>query len=236
MAYLIAHLKVDPQAADITPSVEAAAAALKTQNEDWTSKRHAVEEAQAGLVSADEILHNVVRAAHNVILDDVGHTRHSPKFLTYFPRGLAVVIRVPYVDELRTVRALAERCTQDPSPKIQEQAGLLRTAADQVNAAFDRRSEALVAESASYGQLQVQKLATIETCRSAGYRLAELYPNDWDRVRSYFRRIYHRSRSAATAVEETTPGKEETTPATATAATATPVAPALVLAPAGANP
>jgi hypothetical protein len=131
MAYLIAHLKIDPQAADITPSVEAAAAALKTQNEDWTGKRHAVEEAQAGLVGADEILHNVVRAAHNVILDDVGHTRHSPRFLTYLPRGLAVVIRVPYVDELRTVRALAERCAQDTSPKIQEQAGLLRAAADQ---------------------------------------------------------------------------------------------------------
>ncbi len=222
MAYLIAHLKADPQAAELAPNVEAASTALKTQNEDWNSKHHAVEEAQTGLENVDETLHNVVRTAHHVILDDVGYNRRAPKFLTYFSRGLVAIFKAPYVDELLAVRSLAERCAQDPSPKVQEQAGLLRAAADQMNAAFERRAEALVAESASYGQLQVQKLQTIDTCRRTGYRLAELYPDERDRVRSYFRQIYRRPHPTA-------PTAGEPTPATGTAANAAPVGPSLVL-------
>ena len=86
------------------------------------------------------------------------------------------------------VRSLIQRCAQDTSPRIQEQATALQAAVDQMDAAFVRRAEAHANEGAAYGQLQVQKLQSIEVCRRAGNRLAELYPNQQDRVRSYFRR------------------------------------------------
>lgn len=70
-----------------------------------------------------------------------------------------------------------------------------------------------MAEAASFGLLQVEKLAAIETSRRVGHRLAELYPSERDRVRSYFRRMYRRARRA-------TPTAVEPTAETATAANA----------------
>jgi hypothetical protein len=229
MNYLIAHLMADPQAADIALGVEAASAALKTQSEDWNLKRRAVEEAQTGLTNVEEALRNVVRAAHNVILNDVGHTRRSSKFLTYFPRGLSPFVSVSYVDGLRAARSLADLCTQDTSPKIQEQAALLQAAADQMSSAYERRAAAQVAETVSYSRLQVQKLLAIDACRSAGYRLSELYPNNRDRVGTYFRRVYRRPRPAV-------PGAGEPTPAADTGAKAPPAEPALVVTSTAATP
>jgi hypothetical protein len=49
LAYLTAHLKADAQAKEIVSDVEAESATLKTQIEDWSSKRHAVQETQTGL-------------------------------------------------------------------------------------------------------------------------------------------------------------------------------------------
>jgi hypothetical protein len=223
MAYLIAHLKADPQAAELASNVEASAAALKTQTETWNSDRHTVEEAQTRLENVTEDLHDVVRVARNAILEDVHHSRRSPKFLTYFPRGLAAIFRAPYADQLRAVRSLAERCAQDPSPKIQDQAGLLQVAADRMHAAYETRLDALVAESTSYGQLQVQKIQSIHTCRETGYRLAGLYPDDRDRVRSCFRLVYRRRRARELAEEGPTPGTETGTEAGEAPAVAAPV-------------
>ena len=228
LAYLMANLKADPRAAEFAPNLEAASEGLRTQTEDWSSKHHTVRETQTGLGIVDETLLNIVRTAHDVILDDLRHNRRAPRFLTYFPRGLVAITRASYQDQLTAVRSLAQRCAQDPSPKIQEQAGLLQAAVDQMDAAFARRAEALAAESSAYGQLQVQKLAAIETCRRVGYRLAELYPDERDRVRSYFRKTYRRPRP-------TTPTAGEPTPETGTAASSAPVAPTLALSPAGSD-
>lgn len=253
LSYLIAHLNADPAAAPFAPDPEAGYAALKAQNEDWSSKRFTMKEAQTALANADETLNNVVRTAQAVILDDLRHNRRSPRFLTYFPRGLVAFTRASYQDQLTAVRSLAQRCAQDPNPKIREQAATLDAAADRVGAAFVRRSEALVSESTAYGQLQVQKLATIDTCRRVGYRLAELYPNEPDRVRSYFRKTYRRPSPAAPAAGEptatagaattgtaatgaTTTGSGTTgTTATETAPKVTAAGPALVLTSAGVN-
>jgi hypothetical protein len=131
-----------------------------------------------------------------VILDDLGYNRRSPRFLTYFPRGLVAFTRAPYLDQVTAVRSLARRCSQDSNARVREQAGRLQAAADEMDAAFARRAKALVAEAASFGQLQVEKLATIEICRRAGHRLTELYPYQRDRVRSYFRKVYRRPRAA----------------------------------------
>jgi hypothetical protein len=208
--------------------VEAVSVALRTQSEEWNLHRHGVQETQRGLTHVSEALCNVVRAAHAVILDDLGYNRRSPRFLTYFPRGLVAFTRAPYLDQLTAVRSLAQRCVQDSSPRVREQSGLLHAVADRMDAAFARRAEALVAESASFGQLQVEKLAAIETCLRAGYRLAELYPHERDRVRSYFRKTYRRARPTAVTVGESTPE-------IATAASAAPVPPTLVLTSAAAN-
>mgnify|MGYP001209273888 CR=1 FL=1 len=216
LAYLVTCLKADPQAAEFAPNAEAAAVALQAQSEDWQLHRHGAQETRTGIRIAGESISNVVRTAQHVILDDLRHNRRTPTFLTYFPLGLLAFTRTSHVDQLTAVRTLARQCTQDPSPKIREQGGLLHAAADQMNSAFARRSEALVAATASYGRLQVQKLQAIETCRRVGYRLAELYPNEWVRVRSYFRPIYHRPRSA-------TPAAGKPAPQTATAANVVPV-------------
>ena len=194
LAHLAACLKADPQATALVPDVEAGFVALRTQSEEWDLNRHVVQETQKGLGNVSESLCNVVRAAHAMILDDLGYNRRSPRFLTYFPRGLVAYTRASYLDQLTAVRSLALRCAQDPNPRIQDQAGRLQAAADQMDAAFARRARALVAEAASFGQLQVEKLATVETCRRVGHRLTELYPYQRDRVRSYFRRIYRRPR------------------------------------------
>jgi hypothetical protein len=194
MAYLIAHLRADPRAAGLAADVEAAVDVLKIRSEEWSSSRHEVVKAQSALGNVEESFHNAVRNARHAILQDVGHRRDSPKFLTYFPRGLAVLFKRPYAERLRAVRSLAERCAQDPSPKVQDQAGLLRAAAEQMHAACESRDDALVAESAAYGQLQIQKLASIDMCRRTGHRLTELYPREVDRVRSYFRWIERRTR------------------------------------------
>jgi hypothetical protein len=195
LAYLVAHLKADPQAADLAPNAQAASEALKARSEDWNSKHHGAVEAQAGLENAAEVLHEVVLTARDVILKDLKHNRRAPKFMTYFPRGLAAITRATYLDQLIAVRSVAERCAQDPSPEVREQASVLRAAADTMDAAFARRAAARVAESASYGQLQVQKLQAIDACRRAGHRLTELYPDERDRVRSFFRQPHRKQRS-----------------------------------------
>ena len=68
-----------------------------------------------------------------------------------------------------------------------------------MGAALDRRTATMLAESVAYGQLQVEKLRAIATCRRIGHRLTELYPAERDRVSSYFRPILavagHASRS-----------------------------------------
>ncbi len=222
MSYLLAHLKADPVAGDIATIVEAGVAALKVQMEDWSTKHSAVVEAQTALVNMDETLHNAVRSAYNATLEDVRQNRRAPKFLTYFPRGMMAITNSPYADEVTAVRSLAEHGLQDPNPKIQEQAALLRAAADQMEAALARRAQALVAESVSYGRLQVQKIQSIDTCRVAGHRLLEMYPNERDRVRSFFRPVYRRSRP-------TTPTEEGPAPAAEAAVTPAPATPTLVL-------
>jgi hypothetical protein len=202
LACLAARLKADPQAAALVPGVEAAWVALQAQSEDWDRKRYGLKEAQVGLGNASETLCNVVRNAHAGILNALGYNRRSRIYVTYFPHGLAGFTRAAYLDQLTAVRSLALRCAQDPSAKIQEQAGRLHAAAGQMDAAFARRAEALVAESVSFGLLQVEKLETIGTCRRAGHGLTELYPYDRGRVRSYFRRTYRRRPATGTGAGE----------------------------------
>jgi hypothetical protein len=240
LAYLVTRLTADPRAVRFAPGVEAASAGLQAQLEDWSRDRQVVQETQREATNAretlgnvEENLGNVARTAQAVILDDLRHNHRSPRFLTYFPRGLVAITRASYQSQLTSVRSLAQRCAQDPSPKVQEQAGLLNAAADQMDTAFARRGEALVAELASYGQLQVEKLATIDTCRRVGYRLAELYPNKPDRVRSYFRHTYRQARSTAPTAGDPTPQIQAT--ATGTAANAAPAGSTLVLTPAAAR-
>lgn len=216
LSYLLANLNADPRAAEIVPELEASSAALRAQNDDWMTRHFAVRETQSGLGNADEAMINAVRNANAAILDALNHNRRSQRFLIYFPRGLGAFTRASYLDQLSAVRALAQRCAQDPSPKIQEQAGLLNAAGDQMDAAFTRRGEALIAESASYGQLQAQKLQAIDACRRVGHRLAELYPGEQDRVRSYFRKSYRRARPTLPAAEDPTAATGTATPGTTT--------------------
>jgi hypothetical protein len=149
LAHLAACLKADPQAAALVPNVVAGLVALKTQSEAWDRTRPVVQETQKGLGNVSEALCNAVRAAHAALLDDLGYKRRSRKFLTYFPRDLVAFTRAPHLDQLTAVRSLALRCAKDPNPRIQEQAGRLRAAADQMDAAFARRAQALVAEAAA---------------------------------------------------------------------------------------
>jgi hypothetical protein len=236
MAVLTARLKSDPQATELVADAEAASAALKTQHERWNARRHAVKETQSGLANIDETLHSAVRVAHLAILENVRNNRRDPKFLSYFPRGLVGIFTASYVDELQIVRSLAERCEQDQSPKIKEQAGLLQAAADQLSAALDRRTQAMLAESVSFGQLQVEKLHAIDASRRIGHRLTELYPAERDRVRSYFRPTRRRARPTLPATDSSAPSTE----APATSAPVSPlvsaaVPPALVLTSAAAD-
>ena len=228
LGHLIANLRADPRTARLVPGVEMARATLAARSEDWRQKYNLVHETQSGMEHAEEDLHLVVRTCRDVILADVRHSRRAPKFQIYFPRGLRAVIRAPYTDQLVSVRAIAERCAQDPSPKIREQAGTLHAAADRMQAAFNRRAQALAAESASSGQVQEQKIQTVETCRRISNRLSELYPNQWNRVRSYFRRPRRGARQPEDAAAGTAPAlvpAAETAPALVPAAE---TAPALV--------
>jgi hypothetical protein len=239
LGYLIAHLKADPHAAEIIPDLDTATSALEAQIAIWITRRRGVQETQTGLKNSDEILRNAARHAHEVTLDDLRRSRRSARFLTYFPRGLAPFTRSSYQDLLTAVRFLTQQCAQDPSPKVQEQVALLQAAVDQTDAAFARRAGALGDEGAAYGQLQVQKLQTIGASRRAAARLTELYPEEADRVRSYFRTTTRRPRP--TAPESGGPASEEPVAATGSAATepavdAAPARPALALASAPATP
>jgi hypothetical protein len=254
LAYLTAHLKADPLAKEIATDMEAESATLKAQIDDWSSKRHAVQETQTGLGNMTEALRNAARHAHDVILDDLRRNRRAPKFLTYFPRGLTAFGKATYLELVTDVRSLVQRCAQDPSARVQEQGTLLQAALDQMDAALDHRAQAQADEGAAYGQLQVQKNQSIEACRRAAFHLAVIYPNERDRVRSYFRKVTRRPRSTAPAEGEpasttgttltgttgtsttgkvvtgsTTTGTSTTAPATATASEATPAAPVLSL-------
>jgi hypothetical protein len=226
LAYLTAHLKADPAAKEFAADVEAESATFQTKIEDWNSKRHAVQETQTGLGNMHETLLNAVRHAHDVILDDLRRNRRSPKFLTYFPRGLVAFARASYLELVTDVRSLIQRCAQDPSPRIQEQGTVLQAAADEMDAAFARRAEAQANEGASYGEVQIGKHQAIEACRRAAFHLAVIHPNEQARVRSYFRRVIRRPR--ATAEGETAPVAETAATATAAATGATAVVPALM--------
>ena len=83
LAYLTAHLKADPLAQEIASDVEAESATLQSQIEDWSSKRHAVQETQTALGNMNETLRNAVRHAHDVILDDLRRNRRSPNNLGF---------------------------------------------------------------------------------------------------------------------------------------------------------
>ena len=205
LAYLMSQLKADPQAVSLATDVEPTHSSLKTQIEDWNSKAHGLQEAQTSLENCDLVLDNVVRTARGVILTAVNHDRNSPRYVTFFPRGLTAVIDAPFADEVATVRSLAERCAQDASPEVQAQAEPLSTAAAQVASALERRQDAVVAELTSYGQLQVQKLTAIDTARRVSYRLAEIYPHDRARVRSFFRQVSKTSHPKTTAAPATVP-------------------------------
>ena len=239
IGYLIAHLKADPHAAETIPDLDVATAALEVRIASWNGKRHAVQETQTGLKNSDEVLRNAARHAHDVILDELRRNRRSVRFLTYFPRGQAPFSRSSYQTLLTAVRSLTQQCAQDPGPRVQEQVALLQAAVDQTDAAFARRGGALGDEGAAYGQLQVQKLLTIGACRRAAARLTELYPEEADRVRSYFRTTTRRTRP--TAPESGEPASEAPAAATESAATeaaadATPARPTLALAGAPATP
>jgi hypothetical protein len=239
LGYLIAHLKADPHGADIIPDLDAATEALQAKVANWNSTRHGVQEAQTGLKNSDEILRNAARHAHDVILDELRRNRRSARFLTYFPRGQAPFARSSYQNVLTVVRSLTQQCAQDASPRVQEQATLLQAAVDQADAAFARRAGALGDEGAAYGQLQVQKLLTTAACRRAAARLTELYPEEADRVRSYFRTTTRRTRPTAPELGE--PASEEPAAATGSAAEepaadAAPARPTLALASAPATP
>ena len=194
LAYLTTCLKADPQTAEFVPNVEAVSTRLRAMSMDWNVHRHAVREMQMGLRRARHALGNVVRAAQFAILDDVRHHRSDPRYLTYFPRGLAAFTRSSYVDQLAAVRNLARQCTRDPNPKIREQAGLVHAATDRMVAAFTRLSDAQVVESEACGRLQAEKIQAVRTCRSIGHRLEDLYPDEPARARSYFRPICYRRR------------------------------------------
>ena len=72
------------------------------------------------------------------------------------------MIDAPFADKVIIARSLAERCAVDASPAVQALVVPLQTAAAQLSDGLARRQDAMVAESTSYGQLQVQKLAAIE--------------------------------------------------------------------------
>jgi hypothetical protein len=192
LAYLVTRLTADPRAARFAPGVEAASAGLQAQLEDWSRDRQVVQETQREATNARETLGKALRTARDVILDDRGYDWSFPSLVAYFPHGPATVTRGSYIDQSVAARCLARQCAQDLSPMVRDQAGLLQAAVDRMDTAAARRSEALVAESASCGQLHVQKLRAIFTCSRVGYQLAELYPDERDRVRSYFRPIRHR--------------------------------------------
>ena len=189
LAFLIARLKADPDTVSVVPDVEPAYSALKAQTDAWSLKRHAVTDAQAAVESADKFMDNAVRTAHDIILDDVKHAHRDPKFITYFPRGLTAIIKVPYSEEAVAVGALADRCSQDPSPKVRELAGPLGSAAVQMRTSLDLRDLAVTAEASAYGQLQVQKIAAIDTIRRAVNRLEDIFPHERDKVRTFTRPI-----------------------------------------------
>ena len=238
LAYLTAHLKADPRALEIASDMEAESATLGDQIEEWSRKRHAVQETQTGLGNMTETLRNAVRHAHNVILDDLRHNRRAPKFLTYFPRGLGAFTKASYLDLVTDVRSLVQRCVQDPSQRVREQGTVPQAALDQTDAAFDHRAQAQADEGAAYGQLQVAKLQGIQACRRAAFHLAVIYPSEQDRVRSYFRRVTRRPRPTVPA--EGVPASESGTAVTRSAATAMasaarPVEPIVTLTPAAAS-
>jgi hypothetical protein len=128
--------------------------------------------------------------ARGARLDALDRNRHSPKLLTFFPRGLVAVFSASYQDKLTMVRSIAEKCTQGSDPRILQQAELLRAAADPMDAAFQRRSETRVAESAAYGRLQTRKIEAMDTCRRIGFDLTGRFPFNHERVRTFFRVNY----------------------------------------------
>jgi hypothetical protein len=203
--YLIAHCQADPRATHLVAEVEAARIPLRARMDDWTAKGNLVIEAQTALLLTQERLDNTVRTTRSVILDDVEHDHNSPKLLIYLPRGLKPFIAASYMEKAAMARSMAERCAQDPSPKVQAAAGPLSDAANDLTAALERRQDAAVAESAAYGQLQVEKLHAIDTCREIAHRLEELYPHDRARVRSYFRQNALSARSPASSSSKVEP-------------------------------
>jgi hypothetical protein len=118
LAYLVAHLKADPQAADLAPNAQAASEALKARSEDWNSKHHGAVEAQAGLENTTEVLHEVVLTARDGILKDLKLHRRAPKLMTYFPRGLAAITRATYLDQLIAVRSSPSVPSRSGAPRI----------------------------------------------------------------------------------------------------------------------
>ena len=117
-----------------------------------------------------------------------------------------------YQDKLTIVRSIAETCTQESEPKILQQAELLRAAADPMDAAFRRRSEARVAELAAYGRLQTRKIEAMDTCRRIGFDLTGRFPFNHERVRTFFR-VNYRQTSTPAPEEPAAPAAVETPPA-----------------------
>jgi hypothetical protein len=207
LEHLVARCRPDPKAAQCVAVAEAARDSLKAKVDDWTNQSYLAVEAQSAVVLAEENLNNMIRTARSVLLDDVGYKRRSTKLLTHMPRGLTAMFRLRLLDRLAVARALAEKCAQDPNAKVQAAAGSLSASVDEMMAALQRRQDATVAEDVAYGHLQAEKVNAINVCKHIAHTLEELYPEDPDRVRGYFRQS-NLTRPAPRDSNETVPGTE----------------------------
>ena len=187
VSFTMTRCNEDPQAVALVPELQPVYEALKDRIEKWSAKYKALDAAQAGLEIADEAVDETARNFHGVLLTELHHHRHEPKYLTYLPRGLNGVIKAAYGEEAVLVKSLAERCAADPSPRLHEQAALLGAAADQMSVALQRRSADSAEETTAYGELQIAKLGAIDALRRISGRLTDNYPHDRERVRSFFR-------------------------------------------------
>jgi hypothetical protein len=187
LAFTAARCRANPRTAELVPILEPVQASLRGRIDAWKAQKDALLQSQTALVQADEELDNALRSAQAVLLEDVGHVRRAPKLLTFLPRGITPIIAAPYLDKAAIVLAIAQRCARETSSRVQALSTTLTAAVEKVTAAYARRQAATISEMAAFGELQLQKLAAIHACHRVEHRLSEMFPDEPDRVRMYFR-------------------------------------------------
>lgn len=197
-------LLCDPQAMHLADGVKLCESALAKAVAVVDEKEEEQVGTQAEATRAEFVSDKRVRVAELELLAHVEKDRRHPDYVYVLSGGLSPLVALSGEEAERAVRAFVDRLATRVPALAEKHGPLLVSAAADSSAAHRRYREAVAATHAARGGEYLARLDLVQRLRRNEGALAELFPGDRGRVRSYFRR-QRRSESLEVTPESETP-------------------------------